>query len=182
MRGEVAVRVALLSDAEQIATVLIGSRKAYLPFAPSAHMDEETRAWVSTYLLPHENVLVAMNDGRIIGVASTRSSAGISWISQMYVASGYVGQGVGSLLLERLLKRLPRPVRLHTFQQNVGACRFYERNGFVEIELSDGADNEEHCPSILYELPAAVEIAHNQSSDPAFASGTPRAGHESRHR
>ena len=182
MRTEIVVRIALPSDAEQVANVLIESRKANLHFAPSAHTDEETRVWVATRLLPFENVLVVVADGRIVGIASTTSSAEMSWISQMYVAPGYVGQGIGSLLLERSLKRLSRPVRLYTFQQNIGARRFYERNGFVAISLSDGSDNEEHCPSVLYELPAESKVAHNQSSDPVLSSGTPRAGHESRHR
>jgi GNAT superfamily N-acetyltransferase len=182
MRVEITVRAALPSDAEQIATVLIGSRKTYLPFAPSAHTDEETRAWVVAYLLPLENVLVVEIDGQIVGVGSTTNSSGISRISQMYVAPGFVGHGIGSVLLERLLKRLSRPVSLHTFQQNIGARRFYERNGFKILKLSDGADNEEHCPSVLYELPAVVEFPHNQSLDPAFISGTPPAEQEPRRR
>jgi GNAT superfamily N-acetyltransferase len=181
MRSEIAVRFALPSDAEQIASVLIESRKTYLPYAPSAHTEEETRAWVAAYLLPLENVLVVVTDGRIVGIASTRCSGEVSWISQMYVAPGYVGKGIGSLLLEQSLKRLVRPVRLYTFQQNIGARRFYERKGFVEINLSDGSDNEERCPSVLYELPAELKIEPNQSSDPAFSSGTSRAGQESRH-
>jgi RimJ/RimL family protein N-acetyltransferase len=133
---------------------------------------------VVSHLLPLESVLVAVTGGRIVGIASTLAAGEISWISQMYVAPGFVGQGIGSLLLERSLKRLSRPVRLYTFQQNIGARRFYERNGFIAITLSDGSENEEHCPSVLHELPAEFKTTHNQSSDPAFASGTSRARHE----
>jgi ribosomal protein S18 acetylase RimI-like enzyme len=42
-------------------------------------------------------------------------------------------------------------VRLYTFQENTGARRFYERHGFKAVKLTDGHDNEENCPDVLYE-------------------------------
>jgi hypothetical protein len=33
---------------------------------------------------------------------------------------------------------------------NLGAQRFYERHGFVEIMRTEGTDNEEHAPEIQY--------------------------------
>jgi hypothetical protein len=42
-------------------------------------------------------------------------------------------------------------VRLWCFQANSGARRFYERHGFVAVEFTDGHDNEEGCPDVLYE-------------------------------
>ena len=38
-----------------------------------------------------------------------------------------------------------------SFQKNIAARRFYERNGFVVIEETDGAGNEEREPDVLYE-------------------------------
>jgi ribosomal protein S18 acetylase RimI-like enzyme len=44
----------------------------------------------------------------------------------------------------------PRGLRLWTFASNTPAQRFYERHGFVEMDRTDGQDNEERAPDILY--------------------------------
>jgi len=41
-------------------------------------------------------------------------------------------------------------LRLWTFASNAGAQRFYERHGFVETRRTDGRDNEEGAPDVLY--------------------------------
>ncbi len=56
----------------------------------------------------------------------------------MYVQPGWTGVGVGKQLLDHAHQRLPRPIRLYTFQANVGARRFYERHGYQAIEFTDG--------------------------------------------
>ncbi|WP_432720473.1 GNAT family N-acetyltransferase [Jeongeupia wiesaeckerbachi] len=70
----------------------------------------------------------------------------------MTVAPALVGRGIGTLLLAHAMGTLPQPIRLRTFQANLGAQRFYERHGFAAIELTDGHANEERCPDVLYEL------------------------------
>ena len=60
------------------------------------------------------------------------------------------GKGIGAQLLRLAKRRRPEGLRLRTFASNVGAQRFYERHGFVEIERTDGRDNEERAPDILY--------------------------------
>jgi ribosomal protein S18 acetylase RimI-like enzyme len=46
-------------------------------------------------------------------------------------------------------------VRLYTFQANHHARTFYERHGFQAVAFSEGLDNEEKCPDVLYERPPA---------------------------
>lgn len=58
------------------------------------------------------------------------------------------GQGVGKRLIDHAKARYP-VLNLWTFVANSGARRFYEREGFVEVERSDG-DNEEKLPDIRY--------------------------------
>lgn len=41
-------------------------------------------------------------------------------------------------------------VKLHCFQANSGARRFYERHGFQAEAFGDGSGNEENLPDILY--------------------------------
>jgi ribosomal protein S18 acetylase RimI-like enzyme len=59
--------------------------------------------------------------------------------------------GLGTILLEQAKLTLSAPIRLYTFQENVDARRFYTRHGFKEIELTDGALNEEKVPDVLLE-------------------------------
>jgi GNAT superfamily N-acetyltransferase len=113
------------------------------------------RAWVQQHLLPTGDVTVATLDGIVVGVVAVSRGDGYGWIDQMYVHPSLVGQGIGTRLLDHAMAVLPRPIRLYTFQPNLGARRFYERHGFQAVAFSDGRDNEEHCPDVLYELRAA---------------------------
>jgi len=152
----VSLREATPADAERVAEVMLASRKAFLAFAPSLHSDEEVRAWVRDVLLPSEEVTVAIVESRMVGVLAVKRAEGMSWLTQLYLHPSYVAQGIGSKLLAHAIATAPFPIRLYTFQQNAGARRFYERNGFVPIQFTDGSANEERCPDVLYELASPV--------------------------
>jgi GNAT superfamily N-acetyltransferase len=142
----------------QVADVMLASRRAFLPYAVSPHTDSETRTWVRDVLFTSEEVFVALADGIVVGMMSIQRSdadgPAIDWLNQMYVLPEHVCRGMGSALLEVALKSMRHSLRLFTFQQNAGARRFYERHGFKAIAFSDGRDNEERCPDVLYELTA----------------------------
>jgi GNAT superfamily N-acetyltransferase len=107
---------------------------------------------VASHLVPTGGVTVAELHGQVVAVMATSNAEELSWVTQMAVDPALVGQGIGSLLLAHAMRNLSPPIRLYTFQANVGARRFYERHGFVAIEFTDGQANEEHCPDVLYEL------------------------------
>jgi len=146
------LRPATSADALRVASLLIDTRAAFMPYAPSAHPDEELRAWVASHLVPSGGVTVAEVHGKVVGAMATGQVGGASWVTQMAVDPALVGQGIGSLLLAHAMRTLAPPVRLYTFQANSGARRFYERHGFAAIEFTDGRSNEERCPDVLYEL------------------------------
>ena len=148
----VQLRPAEPADHNDVASVLIKSRAAFMPYAPSAHSEEDVRGWVRRVLLPTGGVTVAILNGEVVGVSAIANHDGCGWITQLYVLPPFVGQRIGSRLLERALAVLKPPIRLYTFQANVGARRFYERHGFRIIQLTDGKDNEERCPDVLFEL------------------------------
>ncbi|AOY01619.1 GNAT family N-acetyltransferase [Jeongeupia sp. USM3] len=145
------LRPATPDDADAVAGVYLASRKAFLAYAPLAHPDEAVRAWLRHVLLPAGGTTVAEVDGEICGFVSVSTADGVFWIDQLYVRPASVGRAIGSALLNRILDGASGPVRLHTFQANHGARRFYERFGFVAIAESDGSGNEEGCPDVLYE-------------------------------
>lgn len=146
------LRRANTSDAERVAEILITSHCVFLPYAPSAHTDEETKRWVKDTLIPHGATVLAIVDDAPVGVLATSTDDGVGWVNQLYLAPAFVGKGIGTVLLDHALELLPRPVRLWAFQENQGARRFYERRGFSPIEFTDGQCNEEKCPDVLYEL------------------------------
>ena len=155
-RGPAALRPARAADATAVAEVLVLSRRELMPFAPAAHGDEPTRAWVGATLIPSGGVTVAEFEGRVVGVLAVSMRPQASWIDQLYVHPAHVGAGIGSALLAQALAALPRPLRLYSFQANLAARAFYERHGFVATAFSDGQGNEERCPDVLYELAPAT--------------------------
>ncbi len=70
--------------------------------------------------------------------------------SDLYLASDRRGCGIGRRLLDLAKLRSGGPLELWTFQVNEPARRFYEANGFVALELTDGAANEEREPDVRY--------------------------------
>ena len=150
MTQKLSMRIATQSDANIIANLYLASRKEYVFFAPLVHTDAVIQQWMHDMLIPITQVLVVEQNGVIIGMMAIAEEQRVNWIDQLYVLPKATGQGAGSLLMAKA-KSLNLPIRLRTFQENLGARRFYERHGFKIIEFANGSGNEEHCPDILYE-------------------------------
>jgi GNAT superfamily N-acetyltransferase len=146
------IRKADAKDVPDIVRVLRTSRLESLPYAPPLHSEAEDLDWVRDALIPSGGVTLALLDERIVGVMAVSRRESFSWIDQLYIEPRLYGRGIGTQLLQTALASLPRPIRLYTFQQNRSARRFYERLGFRPISFSNGSDNEERCPDVLYEL------------------------------
>ena len=145
MAEEIFIRRAAEGDAAAVAdTWLAAFRETYV--FPPAHTDDEVRAWVRTGLLPSTMTWVAVADDAVIGFMSLRDS----WVEQLYVRQPWTGRGIGSRLLALAKQARPHGLELWTFQVNAGARRFYERNGFTAVEMTNGAGNEERQPDVRY--------------------------------
>jgi GNAT superfamily N-acetyltransferase len=137
-------------DVAATAKLFVESRLAMLPDLRVAHTPEETLAWMRDVLFPRQSVRLAELRGEIVGFASRDGV----WLSNLYVKPGWTGHGIGQRLLDAMLAEAAPAIpalRLWAFQRNAGARRFYERNGFVAVEFTDGAGNEEHEPDVRYE-------------------------------
>jgi ribosomal protein S18 acetylase RimI-like enzyme len=135
------------SDADELARIKHAcySRMTYLPPIPTL---DEYRRFVSTILLPKQEVLVAEDeDGRIVGWASMTEGS----LEHLYVDPERQNHGLGSELLASVVERMPDGFSLWTFQKNEGARRFYERHGLDAVEFTDGATNMEREPDVRYE-------------------------------
>jgi ribosomal protein S18 acetylase RimI-like enzyme len=156
---DVTFRPATDTDAEPVASVLLASRKAFIGFAPLAHADDDVLAWVANVLIPAGGVSVAVagsSSEGVVGMMAVSQQDGVGWIDQLYLHPSVVDRGIGARFIQLAMESLGSPIRLYTFQENTGARRFYERHGFRAIAFSDGSDNEEHCPDVLYEWAAPV--------------------------
>jgi GNAT superfamily N-acetyltransferase len=71
-------------------------------------------------------------------------------IDCLYLAPAARGRGLGAALPDRARAGRNR-LALWTFQANTGARRFYAREGFAEITLTDGTGNEEQLPDVRME-------------------------------
>ena len=148
---QVILRQAAIGDEHRVAEIYLASRKRYLPYAPLAHTDEAVRTWISTQLIPAGGVTLAESKESVLGFLAVSKDDRYGWIDHLYLDPSAVGIGLGSILLESAKLTLGAPIRLYTFQENVDARRFYIRHGFREIELTDGALNEEKVPDVLLE-------------------------------
>lgn len=69
-------------------------------------------------------------------------------VNCLYVANDAQGQGIGKALLDHA-KTLTERLELWTFQANDCARKFYAREGFAEVELTDGQRNDEKLPDVF---------------------------------
>ena len=117
-----------------------------LPWLSGLHTPDEDFAYWRDRMFAECQVWGAFEGDQLIGVIAFREA----FVDQLYVLPGHQGRGAGGGLLD-IARRGQSKVRLWTFQKNAGARRFYERKGFVAIELTDGSGNEEREPDVLYE-------------------------------
>lgn len=73
-----------------------------------------------------------------------------NWVEQLYVLPDQQGKGIGGRLLDIAMEGRGA-LSLWTFVQNKSAQAFYERRGFTKIRETDGAENEEGAPALLYQ-------------------------------
>src|SRR3954468_833371 len=77
------------------------------------------------------------------------------WVDQLYLEPVWRGGGIGDRFVALARRRQPAGLQLWTFQVNEAARRFYERQGFVAAEWTDGAGNEEREPDVRYVWPSS---------------------------
>ena len=136
------------ADAELIAAIFTSSRRAAMPYLPLLYTELQILEWIEDVVLRNSLVMLAVDDRRNGGgFASVLSGV----LEHLYVAPRLQGQGLGALLLAAAKEKSPRGLRLHVFQRNLSARRFYERRGFKLVELRDGSSNEEGEPDAVYE-------------------------------
>lgn len=117
---------------------------------PRIHSRAEDRVWCLD-LIAAGQVRLLRGPGGIAGFLAREGEE----IPALHVASLWRGQGLGRRLVDDAKALSDGRLSAWTFQANEGARRFYERAGFREAELSDGARNAEGLPDVrlVWEAP-----------------------------
>lgn len=144
--SDILLRPAIASDAAAIARLLRVSLNAF-DWLPVLHTPEEDLFFVRDIVLPNQQVTVAITGEHIIGFIAVNGD----WVEQLYLDPAWTGRRIGSRLLAQATAGMSL-VKLHCFQANTGARRFYERHDFRAEAFSEGSANEEGLPDILYVL------------------------------
>ena len=140
------LRPARAADAQAIAIVHRTAMHVSLSFLPELHTPEEDLAYFADRFLPANSVWVAEAGDKVVGYIGFDDAM----INHLYILPEHQGQGIGARLLDKALAD-GRTKRLWTFQANLRARAFYEARGFVAVEFTDGAGNEERTPDVCYE-------------------------------
>ncbi len=128
-------------DAEALAAILTGWIREP-PWMPDLH-DQAATSRCLKHLIEGGAVLVARHCGRPVGFLALQAEG----VPAFYLAKDARGMGIGKALLDEAKSRVAS-LSLWTCQANNGARRFYAREGFREVELTDGARNEEKLPDV----------------------------------
>lgn len=144
----IAIRRGTEADARAAADVWLRARKAAIGAIPApVHGDDDVRAWFASHVVSETELWVAEGrPGTLVGILVLEGE----WLDQLYVEPAMTGRGIGAALVDLAKRERPDRLQLWTFVSNARARRFYERHGFVETRRTDGRDNEEGAPDILY--------------------------------
>lgn len=110
---------------------------------PVLHSREEDVAFLCRMIASHRALVARDAEGGPLGFIAVKQGD----IAGFYVAEAARGQGIGKALLDAARAEEPR-LALWTFQANTRAIAFYSREGFTEVERTDGAGNEEGLPDV----------------------------------
>jgi len=97
------------------------------------------------HIAPHCDVYVIEHQGTIAGYLALKGS----YVDRLYIDPGSQALGLGTALIEHARRLQPEGLELHTHQQNVTACAFYERLGFVAVRYGVSPPPES-APDVEY--------------------------------
>ena len=121
-------------------------RDAY-PYLPGwrAMTPELALEVLCKHIAAHCDVYVIHSGAAIAGYLALDGS----YVDRLYIDPPHQGRGLGTALMEHARRLRPQGLELHTHQQNVAACAFYERLGFVAVRYGVSPPPES-APDVEY--------------------------------
>lgn len=139
MRQNPMLRKATDKDFEDIFNIINDAAIAYKGVIPGDR-------WHDPYM-PKEELQKQIEDGveflcyihpdEMMGVMGIQDKGPVTLIRHAYVRTRQRNQGIGTLLLQALIKDVTKPVLIGTWQAAHWAVRFYEKNGFCLVDAPE---------------------------------------------
>jgi putative acetyltransferase len=103
-------------------------RQAYAFFGYN-HPVSVTRMRLGEALAEGQRCFVPEINGVVAGILTLQPA----FLDKLFIAPHWQGVGIGSACLDFAKALYPSGLELHSAQQNYGACRLYERHGFIAV-------------------------------------------------
>ncbi len=137
MDNPIHVRAFRLKDLDSVMELWLNANRQAHPFISPAHWEQNLDLVRS--LIPQAEVYVSGAPGVTDGFIGITEG---NYIAGLFVAEQSRGHGIGKALINHA-KRLHPLLKLHVYQKNSGAVRFYLREGFTRAaEQIDSATGE----------------------------------------
>ena len=123
-------------DFEEIFTTINDAAIAYKGVIPPDRWHEPymSREELQAQIEDGVRFLCYVDNNEIIGVMGIQDKADVELIRHAYVRTKQRKKGIGTLLLQELLKDAKKPVLIGTWKAADWAIRFYARHGFRLVE------------------------------------------------
>lgn len=119
-------------------------RPHYEPLIGVAAAERQVRDWWNARVIDRavadRAIIVAESRDGLIGVAQFSAGAQPPTVYKLYVHPAWRGRGVGSILLDAVIRSLPADttrIAVEHFAANERAGSFYDREGFVIDHVSE---------------------------------------------
>lgn len=123
---------AIINDAAIAYKGIIPADRWHDPYMP----EEELKAQIEDGV----QFSCYVDEGQIIGVMGIQDKKDVYLIRHAYVKTSQRNKGIGTLLLQKLIRDSDKPILIGTWKAASWAIRFYEKHGFSLI-----SEEEKNC-------------------------------------
>jgi ribosomal protein S18 acetylase RimI-like enzyme len=124
------IREPTLNDEQTLELIfLITRRKTFTSQPPESFQLSDYAESVAG-----EEMWVAEKNGVVVGFVSMWIKD--DFIHNLFVHPDWHGLGIGSALLKKAESRLKYPMELKVKLENLIACKFYQKHGWIEVDVS----------------------------------------------
>lgn len=133
------IRPATEADTPRIHSIINDAAIAYKGIIPADRWVEPymTMAELEEQIADGVRFRCFVDRDEVVGVMGIQDKSEVNLIRHAYVMTRRRSGGIGSLLLEDLMRSSQRPILIGTWKAAVWAIRFYEKHGFKQVSQSD---------------------------------------------
>jgi N-acetylglutamate synthase-like GNAT family acetyltransferase len=130
------IRKATDEDFEEIFNIINDAAIAYKGVIPPDRWHEPymTREELQSQIEDGVRFTCYVDNNEVIGVMGIQDKPDVALIHHAYVRTKQRKKGIGTLLLQELIKNAKKPILIGTWKSADWAIRFYEKHGFSLVE------------------------------------------------